>query len=91
MNHCRPPFRAYKGPGENRSKLRPNSLQNSKLKGKTIFPFLERLARATGATRIARPVALTPWQSKRHLWQARRASFHLRHGDRVKKKVCHLI
>jgi hypothetical protein len=38
-----------------------------------------------GATRIARPVALTPRQSKRHLWQARRASFHLRHGDCVKK------
>jgi hypothetical protein len=68
-NHCRAPFRAYKGPGENRSKLCPNSPQNSKLEGKTIFPFLERLARATGAMRIARPVALTPRQSKRHLCQ----------------------
>jgi hypothetical protein len=85
--HCRTPFRVYKGPGENRSKLRPNSPQNSKLEGKTIFPFLERLARATGATRIARPVALTPRRSERHLWQARRASFHLRHDDRVKKGV----
>jgi hypothetical protein len=34
-NHCQPPFRVYKGPGENRSKLRPNSPQNSKLKGDT--------------------------------------------------------
>jgi hypothetical protein len=42
-------------------------------------------ARATDAPRVARPVALTPWQSKRHLWQARRASFHLRHDNRVKK------
>jgi hypothetical protein len=42
-------------------------------------------ARPTGAPRIARPVALTPRQGKRHLWQERRASFHLRHDDRVKK------
>jgi hypothetical protein len=46
--------------------------------------------RATGATRIARPVALTPRQSKRHLSQARRASFHLQH-DNTSEKVCHLI
>jgi hypothetical protein len=87
-NHCRPPFRVYKGPGKNyRSKLRPNSPQNSKLEGKAIFPFLERLVRATGATRIASPVALTPWRSRRHLWRARRASLRLCHNDRVKKGV----
>jgi hypothetical protein len=64
-NHCLPPpFRVYKGPGENHSKLRPNSSQNLKLEGKAIFPFLKRLARATGATRIARPVALTPRRSR---------------------------
>jgi hypothetical protein len=42
-------------------------------------------ARATDAPQIARPVALTPWQSKRHLWQAKRATFHLRYNGRVKK------
>jgi hypothetical protein len=42
-------------------------------------------ARATDAPQIARPVALTPWQGKRGLWQARWVSFHLRHNDRVKK------
>jgi hypothetical protein len=41
--------------------------------------------RATAAPRIAHPVALTPRQGERHLWQAKRASFHLRHDDRVKK------
>jgi hypothetical protein len=43
------------------------------------------------APRIARPVALTPRQGKRHLWQAKRASFHLRHDDRVKKGVPHRL
>jgi hypothetical protein len=42
-------------------------------------------ARATDAPRITRPVALTPWQSQRHRWQAKRATFHLRHNGRVKK------
>jgi hypothetical protein len=42
-------------------------------------------ARAIDALRIARPVALTPWQGKRHLRQEKRASFRLRHDDRVKK------
>jgi hypothetical protein len=42
-------------------------------------------ARATDAPRIARTVALTPWQGKRHLRQAKRAPFCLRHDDRVKK------
>jgi hypothetical protein len=46
-------------------------------------------ARATAAPRIARPVALTPRQGKRRLWQAKRASFHLRHNDRVKKGAPH--
>jgi hypothetical protein len=44
-----------------------------------------RTARATAAPRTTRPVALTPRQGKRHLWQVKRASFHLRHGNRVKK------
>jgi hypothetical protein len=48
-------------------------------------------ARATDAPRIARPVALTPWQGKRHLRQAKRAPFHLRHDDCVKKGVPHYL
>jgi hypothetical protein len=47
-------------------------------------PFLERLTHAA-APQTARPVALTPRQGKRHLWQAKRALFHLRHDDRIKK------
>jgi hypothetical protein len=43
------------------------------------------------APRIARPVALTPQQGKRHLWQAKRASFHLCHDDRVKKGAPHYL
>jgi hypothetical protein len=42
-------------------------------------------ARATDAPRIARPVALTPWQGRRHLRQENRATSRLRHDDRVKK------
>jgi hypothetical protein len=48
-------------------------------------------ARATDAPRIACPIALTPWQGKRHLWQTKRAPFHLRHDDRVKKGVPHYL
>jgi hypothetical protein len=43
-NHHWPLFRVYKGPGEIRSKLRPNSPRNSNSKEKR--PFLERLAHA---------------------------------------------
>jgi hypothetical protein len=53
---------------------------------KTTRPCsVPRTARATAAPRTARPVTLTPRQGKRHLWQAKQASFHLRHDDRVKK------
>jgi hypothetical protein len=48
-------------------------------------------ARAIGAPRIARPVALTPWQGKRHLRQEKRAPFHLRHDGRVKKGAPHYL
>jgi hypothetical protein len=48
-------------------------------------------ARATAAPRIARPVALTPRQGKRHPWQAKQASFHLRYDDRVKKGAPHYL
>jgi hypothetical protein len=40
----------------------------------------------TAVPRTTRPVALTSRQGKRHLWQAKRATFHLRHDDRVKKR-----
>jgi hypothetical protein len=42
-NHRRPLFQVYKGPGENRSKLRPNPF---KIEGETAFLFLQRLAHA---------------------------------------------
>ena len=42
-------------------------------------------ARATAAPRTTRPVALTLRQDRRHLWQAKQATLHLRHNDHVKK------
>jgi hypothetical protein len=42
-------------------------------------------ARATAAPRTTRPVALTLRQDRRHLWQAKQATLHLCHNDRVKK------
>jgi hypothetical protein len=44
-------------------------------------------ARTTAAPPTTRPVALTLRQNRRHLWQAKRATLHLRHNDRVKKGV----
>jgi hypothetical protein len=41
--------------------------------------------RTTAAPRTTRPIALTLRQDRRHLWQAKRATLHLRHNDRVKK------
>ena len=48
-------------------------------------------ARTTAAPRTTRPVALTLRQDRRHLWQEKRATLRLRHNDRVKKKVRHVI
>jgi hypothetical protein len=42
-------------------------------------------ARTTAAPRTTRPVALTPRQGRRHLWQAKQATLYLRRDDRVKK------
>jgi hypothetical protein len=42
-------------------------------------------ARTTAAPRTTRPVALTLRQDRRHLWQAKQVTLHLRHNDRVKK------
>jgi hypothetical protein len=44
-------------------------------------------ARTTSAPPTTRPVALTLRQDRRHLWQAKQATLHLRHNDRVKKGV----
>jgi hypothetical protein len=53
---------------------------------KTTRPCsVPRTARATAAPRTTRPVALTPRQGRRHLWQAKRVTPHLRHDDRAKK------
>jgi hypothetical protein len=42
-------------------------------------------ARTMAAPRATRPVALTPRQDRRYLWQAKQATLHLLHNDRVKK------
>jgi hypothetical protein len=46
-------------------------------------------AHATDAPRTTRLVALTLRQDRRHLWQAKQATLHFRHNDRVKKGVPH--
>jgi hypothetical protein len=49
-------------------------------------------ARTPATPRATRPVALTLRQDRRHLWQAKQATLHLHHNDRVKKGVpCHSI
>jgi hypothetical protein len=55
---------------------------------KTTGPCsVPRTARActTAAPRTTRPIALTSRQGTRHLWQAKRATLHLCHNDRIKK------
>jgi hypothetical protein len=42
-------------------------------------------ARTTAALQTTRPVTLTLRQGRRHLWQAKQATLHLHHNDRVKK------
>jgi hypothetical protein len=42
-------------------------------------------ARTTAAPRTTRLVALTLRQGRRHPWQAKQATLHLRHNDRIKK------
>jgi hypothetical protein len=81
--------RIYKGPGETRSTLCPNPPRDSKLKGETTVPRTAR-ARTTAAPRTTRPVALALRQDRRHLWQAKQATLHLCHDDRV-KKVRHVV
>jgi hypothetical protein len=59
---------------------------------KTTRPYsVPRTTRATAAPRTTRPVALTSRQGRRHLWQAKRVTFHLRHDDRVKKGAPHRL
>jgi hypothetical protein len=43
-------------------------------------------ARTTAAPRTTRPVVLTLRQDRQHRWQAKQATLHLRHDDRVKKR-----
>jgi hypothetical protein len=58
---------------------------------KTTRPCsVPQTAHATVAPRTTRPIALTPRQGRRHLWQAKRATLHLRHNDRVKKGAPHV-
>jgi hypothetical protein len=59
---------------------------------KTTHPCsVPRTARATAAPQTTRPVALTSRHSRRHLWQVKRATFHLRHDDRIKKGAPHRL
>jgi dienelactone hydrolase len=59
---------------------------------KTTRPCsIPRTARTTAAPRTTRPVTLTSWQGRRHLWQAKRATLHLRHDDCVKKGAPHRL
>jgi hypothetical protein len=44
-------------------------------------------ARTTAAPPTTRPVASTLRQNRRHLWQEKRTTLHLRHNDCVKKGV----
>jgi hypothetical protein len=76
----------YKGPGETRSTLHPNPSRDSKTQSETTVPRTAR-ARTTAAPRTTRPVALTLRQDRRHRWQAKQATLHLHHDDRVKKGV----
>jgi hypothetical protein len=40
----------------------------------------------TAAPRTTRPIALNLRRDRRHLWQAKQVTLHLRHNDRVKKR-----
>jgi hypothetical protein len=64
----------------------PEPAAGFKTQSETPVPRTAR-ARATAAPRTTRPVALTLRQGRRHLWQAKQATLHLRHNDRVKKGV----
>jgi hypothetical protein len=68
----------------------PKPAVKFKLEGETPVPRTTR-ARTTAFPRTTRPVALTSRQGRRHLWQMKRATFHLRHDDRVKKGVPHRL
>jgi hypothetical protein len=90
--------RTTTGPSSGYIKARARSTQNF---ARTLREFQTRKncfsvprttrARATDTPRVARPVKLTPWQGTRHLWQAKRAPFRLRHDDRLKKGVPHCL
>jgi hypothetical protein len=66
-NHRRPLFRAYKGSGEIHPKLLPNPSRYSNSKVKRFFCSSNDSRTRNRCPRIARPVALTPWQGMRHL------------------------
>jgi hypothetical protein len=90
-NHHRSLFRVYKGPGEIHRRLRPNPPRNSNSKVKRSFRSSNDSRTRNRRPRIAHPVALTPWQGKRHLRQVKRTPFRLYHDDRVIKGVPHYL
>jgi hypothetical protein len=83
-NRHRSPSRIYKGPGETLFNTSLEPAARFKTQSETPVPRTAR-ARTTAAPRTTRPIALTLRQDRRHLWQAKQATLHLRHNDRVKK------
>jgi hypothetical protein len=90
-----PPLRAAKQQQSNRLQAHiPSWSSRGALSHdvKTTRPCsIPRTTRATAAPRTTRPVALTSRQGRRHLWQVKRATFHLRHDDRIKKDAPHRL
>jgi hypothetical protein len=85
-NHHRSLFRIYKGLGETRSTLRPNPPQNSKLKDDApVFRSSNgsRMHNGCPANHSSRRINSAAGQATP--LAAKRATFHLRHNDRVKK------
>jgi hypothetical protein len=64
--------------------FRPDRTRDSKTQSETVVPRTAH-ACATAAPRTTRPIALTPWQDRRRLWQEKLAALRLRHNDRVEK------
>jgi hypothetical protein len=83
-SHCQTLLQVYKDQGKTGSTFRPDRPQNSKTRSETVVPRTAR-AHATAAPRTACPIALTPRQERRHLWQEKGATLRLHHNDRVEK------
>ena len=84
-NRHRAPSQVYEGQGETVSSTPPGPDAGFE-KREAAQPFLKTaLTRVTAAPPTTRPVALTPRRDTRRLWQAERATLHLRRNKRVRK------